>query len=89
MEELATNIKTGNSESIKKNNEKRQEYTYVLQQKVFKKIINIVKLDPVWEGPFQILEISPHGNRVLLEEGRRRTWNNIKNVRPDFGEGEL
>lgn len=40
----------------------------------------------LWNGPYKILKVSKSGQRILVKEGERNEWHNIKNIKPFKGE---
>lgn len=47
------------------------------------------KIEPIWNGPYKITEVDKNGNYVIIQENLKRTKQNIKNIRPLFGEGRI
>ncbi|KAG0442500.1 hypothetical protein DMUE_0231 [Dictyocoela muelleri] len=68
-------------------NKKRIKHRYKIGDLVFKKTTNPDKIEDKWHGPFKIEKII-NENMFLIDKIKRSTYQNIKNIRPYFREGE-
>lgn len=80
-ERLMNEIKIKMSENNKRN-KKRVRMHYQRDNFVFIKNHSPDKIEDKWKGPFKIISVSNCKNRLLIDEKKKQTWNNIKNVRP-------
>lgn len=76
-------------EEIKRNKKRRIDHIFKKGDKVFVKNFFPDKLEPIWKGPFDILEISKCKNRVTIKETTKTSIQNIKNLRPFLGGGKM
>lgn len=81
-------IQSINNQNI--NNKKRiRNFKFKIHQKVFKRNFSPDKVEPIWNGPFEIIELDKDENYVIIKEKTKITKQNIKNIRPCFGEGRM
>lgn len=72
-----------------KNKKRVTNFHFKVNDEVYKKSFSPDKMDPIWKGPFKIIEMDKNGNYVIIEELNKITKQNIKNVRPYFREGRM
>ena len=48
---------------------------------VYIKTNRIDKMDPLWEGPFRVIEIGPYNNWIRIQKNNFTTKLSIKNIR--------
>jgi transposase InsO family protein len=65
-----------------------KKFNFKINEWVYKKTFSPDKVDPVWKGPFKILNVDKNGNYVEIQENFKTTKQNIKNLRPYFRRGE-
>ncbi|KII65927.1 Transposon Tf2-9 polyprotein [Thelohanellus kitauei] len=69
----------------KVNESRNCTYKYKVNSKVYVRSTNTGKLDPRYEGPFQVLDVKD--NRLFLKVGNREEWVNIKRIKPYLEDG--
>jgi hypothetical protein len=53
---------------------------------VLVKAINPKKLDVLYCGPYEVMDVDVFGERVCVSfEGGKHVWQNIKNIKPFWG----
>ncbi len=62
---------------------KHLEYQYKINDKVFKRNFSPDKLENKWKGPFKLTKILQQ-NVVEIQENKKLTTQNIKNLKPYF-----
>jgi len=67
---------------IQRINSKRYSYDYQVGQQVMKKVFDYTKLDPRWNGPFEITQVHINGNLTIQLTPHLRERINIRRVKP-------
>ncbi|MGL5707545.1 MAG: reverse transcriptase domain-containing protein [Aeromonas sp.] len=91
-EESYTERRKRNEDLIKDletKNKGRKYHEYSVGQMVYKKTHNPDKVEDKWCGPFKIIKIDKSGNSLSIQEVGKISRQNLKNVRPDLGEGNM
>ncbi|KAG0431926.1 hypothetical protein DMUE_5529 [Dictyocoela muelleri] len=70
--------------SHKEMNKTRKGYNYKVGDLVYRKTHSPDKIDNKYVGPFEILKLDSKGNYVILNEIKKISRQNIKNITPAF-----
>lgn len=60
----------------------RKEYNYEPKQKIYLKTPFLDKLDPRWQGPYNIVAVGSTRNTVTILKDGKELKVNIKRIRP-------
>ncbi|KAG0420474.1 Transposon Tf2-6 polyprotein [Dictyocoela roeselum] len=66
----------------RRTNEARKSHKYTVGDKVFKRTHHPDKINDIYSGPFEILEVSKDENVVTINEPTKLSRQNIKNITP-------
>lgn len=74
-----------------KANKERIEHEYTEGDKIFVKNLRVNKLDPIWNGPYEVVKVDCGSNRLWYDNKSNSLCEvNVKRVRPSFrGEGNV
>ena len=87
-EKIVDRINKESTKSVALRNKNRKSIHYPPNQLVFLKLHHQDKVEDKYTGPFKIIEISNDSNRVQIDQINKLSWENIKNLRPFFSEGQ-
>lgn len=71
-----------NIENLGSLNAKRTPWIYKIGDLVLVKNFQRAKSDPLYNGPYEVLQIGKEHQRMLILESGRQQWHNIKNLKP-------
>ncbi|KRH93921.1 putative LTR transposon, partial [Pseudoloma neurophilia] len=67
-------------------NRSRSDHEYKIGERVLVEKESRSKSDPIYDGPFSIIEIYREGNMVKMEDSKKEITRNIKKIKPFFTE---
>jgi hypothetical protein len=88
-EELKSKMLINIKKSEDKRNKKRNEWKLKIGDSILKLNHSPDKAEDIWQGPFEIVDVDCEGNWVVIDQGNKKSKQNVKNVRPFFGEGRM
>ena len=79
-ESIVNQIKMNSEKSLAFRNKSRITFLYRVNDLIFLKNQSPDKVEDKFCGPFKIIEVSNDLNRVLIDDGLKEAWINIKNI---------
>ncbi len=67
--------------NLKKQNQPRIDTDWT-NKRVLMKVSNRGKLDPVWEGPYDVISVNSDLGTVQIDKGRSLEWVSVRKLKP-------
>ena len=74
----------GEASEVKRNVKRKIEEKISVNDYVFVLNFQKDKLQENWLGPFQVIQTKSHNNSLLVDQGDKICWYNLKHVKPAF-----